>query len=402
MSDGDPRTESSDVVVWAEDGRLLVAGEPGTVDDFLSSVGGAKQLDVSDIKSAADGIAVLTSVLGVAKSGGRYVELSKQSWERFDQLQSAGGGWVYGFARDAGGKFAGNATMRKAALNGPRALSLQATAIGLAIRLAVQEAANAVEAVAADVEDLRAYAEAVEIGNIAGLYRVLANARKQADDTGRVSKATWDAIATHEVTAQQGADRARALIRRMLRDLPLERDYGDRADAAARLVQEQSLERTLQLLVLAEQCRLLYRSLKLEHVQGSEPEEVEGEIAAAQELLTENAAADRELIDQLHETVAHLARSSAMDGFRLFGKDKLPTSAKALRQQIEHFADLRGHQLEMWAPAATPSFGDAVKEVGGHVQRGAIGVGNQVGGLFVQLAKSRQSEPRESEQQREG
>lgn len=342
--------------------------------------------------TAADGLAALASVHGVAKSGGRYVELSKESWQWFQQrrLESAGGKWVYGFTRGAGGKFAGNATMRQSALSGSRALSMQSTAIGLAIRLAIQEATNAVEAVAADVEDLRAHAEAAEIGNIAGLYRVLANARKQADDTGRISQATWDAISTHEVTAQQGADRARALIRRTMRDLPLDRDFGDRADAAQRLVGEQALERPLRLLMLAEQCRLLYRSLKFEHVQSREPDELESEVAAARELLAENAAADRELIDQLHEAVAQLARSSPVDGLRVFSRGKLPASAGVLHQQVQQFAELRGHQLEMWAPGEAPRFGDAFKHFGGHVQRGVIGAGNQVGGMFVRLGRSMQ------------
>jgi len=108
---------------------------------------------------------------------------------------------------------------------------------------------------------------------VAGLYRVLANARTQVDETGSISQATWDAIAVHEVTAQQGADRARARVRRMLRDLPLDSDAGERTVTAERLVRERSLDRSLQLLLLAEQCRLLYRSLKLDQVRRTEPEQ---------------------------------------------------------------------------------------------------------------------------------
>lgn len=397
MADEDTQPgEASEVVVWAEDGRLLVAGERGSVDAFLGTFDATKQLDISDLRIAADWLAAATSALGVAKSGGRYVEVSKETWKQLQQgrLQSAGGGWLWGFARDASGKFAGNAKFRAASLAGTRGLSLQLAVATAALRLAMQEGNDAVEAVAEDVEILRKHAEAAEIGNLAGLYRVLANARKQADDTGSVSQATWDAIAAHEVTAQQGADRARALIQRTMRDLPLERDFGERADAAERLVREQALERPLQLLVLAEQCRLLYRSLKLEHVQSREPDEIEGEITAARQLLTENAAADRALIDELHETLTQLGSTSAFDGLRWFSRGKLPSSTTILRQHVERFADLRGHQLDVWDPGPVPKTGDAFKEFAGRTHRGMVGARNQFGGFVEQLGQRMQGAER--------
>ena len=386
--------DPADVAVWAEDGRLLVAGEPAAVDHFLDDFDAPKRLDISDLRSATDGLAALATVNSLARGGGRYVELSADSWRKFQQYggQSAGNGYVHGFVRGAGGKFAGNMTMRKAPMAASKATSLQFTMAAAALRLAVQELQDAAESVAADVDDLRKLAEAAEIGNLAGLYRVLANARRQADESDVISQATWDAIASHEVTAQQGADRARALIRRTIRDLPQDKDAGDRSDAAERLVQERSLDRSLQLLLLAEQSRLLYRSLKLERVRSTEPDVLEAEVTASKQLLEENAAADRQLIDELHTALNQLGRTSGLDGLRLLARNRLPAATATLQQQVEQFAQLRGQQLEMWAPLNAPRTGDAFKEVAGRAQQGLIGARKQVGGLVEQLGQRMQGD----------
>ncbi len=389
-----------DVVAWAEDGRLLLAGEPAAVDSFLGMIEAPRGLDVASLRGMADGLAALTAAHGVAATGARYVELSGDSVAKLarygHQLDGAGG--FYGFVRTAGGQFAGNLSMRSATLAGGRALSVQVAMATAALRLALQETHTAVEEVAADVGELRQLAEAAEIGNVAGLYRVLANARTQVDETGSISRTTWDAIAVHEVTAQQGTERARALMRRMLRDLPLDSDAGERVGAAERLVREHSLARSLRLLLLAEQCLLLYRSLKLDQVRRTEPEALDGEITAAQRLLAENAAADRELIDQLHDAVNRLGRTGPLDGVRLFTRGRLPRLTTILQEQVEEFAHQRQQQLASWTPVATPSVSDAAREVAGRAYRGAIEGRRHLGSFVEQVGRRLQGGERERDQ----
>ncbi|MCA1677108.1 MAG: hypothetical protein LC799_34650, partial [Actinobacteria bacterium] len=360
----------------------------------------ARCLDVGSLRGVADGLAALSAVQGIRTTGGRYVELSKDSWTKLMQRgpQPDGSGGFYGFVRNSNGQFAGNLKGKPVTLAGSRALSLQLAMATAALALAIQETHDVVEDMAADVGDLRQLAEAAEIGNVAGLYRVLANARTQVDETGAISQATWDAIAVHEVTAQQGADRARALVRRTLRDLPLDKDAGERTGAAERLVREQVLVRSLRLLLLAEQCRLLYRSLKLDQVRRTEPEELNGEIIAAQRLLAENAAADRELIDQLHDVVSRLGRIGPLDGVRLFTRGRLPRLTTILQEQVEEFARQRQQQLESWAPLTTPGVGDAIREVAGRAYRGAIEGRNQLGGFVEQVGRRLQGAQRRHDQ----
>lgn len=379
----------SEVVVWGEDGRLLLAGEPSAVDTFLETFEPARSLGAGALRGVADGVAALSAARGIATTGARYVELTKDSAAKLAEYgpQRDKPGAVYGFVRDRSGQFAGNLKVQQVTLAGTRAVPLQLAIAQAAIRLAIQETQDAVEEVAADVDELRQFAEAAEIGNVAGLYRILANAREQVDDTGTISQATWDAIAVHEVTAQQGADRARALLRRILRDLPLDRDAGERTDAAERLVREQALARSLRLLLLAEQCRLLYRSLKLDQIRRAEPEALDGEISAAKRLLAENAAADRELIDQLHDTVNRLGRTRPLDGVRLFTRTKLPRLVAALQDEVAQFARQRQQQLESWAPSTTPGVSDAIREVAGRVYGGAIAGRNQLGTFLEQAGR---------------
>lgn len=217
-----PQEVESEVVVWGEDGRLLLAGEPAAVDTFLATFQPLRSLDVGALRGAADGVAALAAVQGVATTGGRYVELAKESADKLARYgpQVDRGGAVYGFVRSSSGQFAGNLS----------------------------------------------------------LTRPAASARRP----GTRPPCT-------RVTAQQGADRARALLRRMLQQLPLDGDAAERADTAERLLREQSLARSLRLLLLAEQCRLLYRSLKLDQVRRTEPEALGDGINAAQRLLAGTA-----------------------------------------------------------------------------------------------------------------
>lgn len=399
VAEGVPDPEGNEVVVWGENGRLLVTGQATAVDAFLETFEPARSLDVGAARGVADGAAALSAVHGISSAGARYVELTGDSAAKLAQYgaQRDSAGAIYGFVRDSSGKFAGNLKGNPVSLAGSRATSVQFAVAAAALRLAIQETQDAVEDVAADVDQLRRLTEAAEIGNVAGLYRILANARRQVDQTGVISQATWDAIAVHEVTAQQGADRARALVRHILRDMPLGADAGERTEAADRLVSEQTLTRTLRLLLLAEQCRLLYRSLKLDQVRRAEPEALDGEITAAQRLLVENATADRELIDQLHDTVNRLGRTGPLDGVRLFTRRKLPRLITALQEEVEHFARQRQQQLESWAPTTTPRVADALKEVAGRVYGGALAGRNQLGGLLEQVGRRLQGEERQQQ-----
>lgn len=293
-------------------------------------------------------------------------------------------------------------------LAGEQALAVQSAAAMMALRVAVEQVQRQVEEIARDVDDLKRMAESVDIGNIAGLYRILANARDEVDAHGRISRATWDAIAPHEVTAQQAADRVRSLLRSTVNDLPVAGDTADRADAAQRLVDQGTLRRSLRLLLLAEQCRLLWRSLKLEHVRRTEEEALPGEIAAAERLLAENAEADRSLIELLDVSITQLGSMHALDGLRLMSRRKLPALASALRAERDDFAQLRKAQLDAWVVGPGPTVRDAAREVRDRAARAAIGARNLTGKAFERLGQRMQGDavrrqvedPREEERDR--
>lgn len=103
MPDRATQGGSSEVLVWAQDGQLLLAGEPTAVDSFLDTIDAPSRMDVSTLSSAADALAALTAAGGVAHAGGRYVTLTAESAAELAKYgpQQAGGGAIYGFVRDA-------------------------------------------------------------------------------------------------------------------------------------------------------------------------------------------------------------------------------------------------------------------------------------------------------------
>lgn len=231
-NEADP-AEGDEVMVWSEQGRLLLAGEPDSIDRYLEQIKPQAQLDVGKLKNVADGVAMLAGARGTASAGSRYVQLTPESWKKLTARGTVPdrAGAYHMFVRKDG-KFAGNLRWKPAPMSATRAVSLQTAAMSAALRLAIQDVQSQVEEVAHDVADLKRIAESAEVGNLAGLYRILANARDEVDAHGSMSQATWDAIAAHEVTAQQAADRVRSLLRSTVEGLPLQADAGDRADAA--------------------------------------------------------------------------------------------------------------------------------------------------------------------------
>lgn len=381
----------AELVVWAEDGRFLVSGQPGAVDRFVATLQPEREMVVSAAGPVADGLAALSAGAGMVGrfDGRRYVEVSAKHWETLKRqgVPDRNGAYMP-MIRGGGGKFVEQVRMRPV---GSLATGMPQTAVALAaLRLAIQEMQEAVEAVARDVADLRRIAETAEIGNLAGVYRVLANARAQVDQAGAITQATWDAIAPHEVTVQQAADRLRALLRRTLEDLPLEADTGERYAAARRLVDDQTIGRSLKLLVLAEQCRLLWRSLKLDQIRRTEPHALTEEAESARAMLADNAHADQALIGALNDSFAALGKVGALDGVRIFVKGKLPATVGELRGQVNEFAAKREQQLDSWAPDPTPTIGDAARQVGAIAEQAAIEGKKVVGSFLVGLGSKLQ------------
>lgn len=385
--------EDGAIVAFAEEGRILLAGDPSAVDRYIAELKPERELDLTALAPLATGVgSLVTSDSGaVAK---RYVELGAQRWKAI-----SGTAHSDGFATEVReitknlktGKIVANKAVSptKAALaTQPEVLVAMA-----ALQMAIQSVADAVEDVAKNVDDLKRIAETTEIGNLAGLYRVLANARAQVDKSGTISRTTWESIATHEVTAQQSADRLRAYLRRVVEDLPLGDDTGDRLDAARRLAKEGSLRRCLKLLVLAEQCRLLWRSLKLDEVRAVEPESLDAEAEAAKAMLAENAHADRELIASLREAIGQLTRVTALDGVRLVARSKLPAAGVDLRAQVDEFATARAQQLDSWAPGSTPGIRDAAREAQIVAAKAAVKGRRAVGGWVAGLGSRIQGAP---------
>lgn len=389
ITDSIPATGGEDLVVWSEDGRFLVTGEEGAVDRFVEQLVPERQLRVGAVGPIADAMGAMAVASGVAtrlaaqhgNQAKRYVEVSAKQLERLKRNGTPDANGTYSpMGRAVNGKITEHMRFKPVSGLNP-AMANPTTAVALAaLRMAIEELQESVDAIAADVSDLRRIAETAEIGNLAGVYRVLANARAQADATGTIPQATWDAVAPHEVTVQQASDRLRALLRRTVDDLPLDEDSGERYDAAQRLLKEATIERSLRLLVLAEQSRLLWRSLKLDQIRQTEPAALDGEARAAKAMLVENANADQALIDGLRESLGRLGKVGGLDGARIVVRAKLPAATAQLRGQVNEFATLRAQQLDSWAPDPTPTFKDAARHLGAIAENVAV-EGRKIAGI---------------------
>jgi hypothetical protein len=262
--------QRAEVVALVDRGGVLVAGPQSAIDSVVAGLSGIQ--GARSLRTAADPLAAVASVAASFETRQDYVRFSPDSWELLRQHGAVPGeaGYFRMFVHDSTKKIAGQLQWEKVSLGAEQALSLQVSAVSLALRAAILDVQKAVERVEAKLDQVTKLLRAERRGDALGDHRTLTNLADRVRRSRHISAADWMSIAPMGPEIARNLEGLRAHVRSLLeRDRP-GRMAWKRAGEAEQLLEEEWLEETLALLAVVEHNFALWHELRIAHVAGQE------------------------------------------------------------------------------------------------------------------------------------
>ncbi|WP_066913611.1 hypothetical protein [Mycobacterium interjectum] len=387
MSDVSATIDTGEVVVSLHDEALLLGGAPAAVDSYLerlrASAGQAMRV------AGIDGAALASGLASLLAESGKYVQLHRDSLEALRQgnLVPLGDG----IFRLATGADAGLAPLQwRPAVLGPEAmLSAQLIAVQMALTSAVAQVEDAVRRVADKVETVLEVARAQRAGDVLGNNLTLSRMVESLEKYGSLPDAYWDSVAALGPALNVTVAQLRNHVRRILASFDHTVGVQHRAEKLRNALNDNRLGDTLSLLVIAEEALHKWQRLNLARIESTQPEQLLRAIDEARELVDHHLREDVDIYGTATEILDRFAKPAVFDGFRFWAVRELAKQRRALRDELDRFAETRHHQVETWEDFHIPSVLDAafatIGAVGtttGHalaaVGRGLVWVGAQL------------------------
>lgn len=391
MPDVSATIDTGEVVVSLHDEALLLGGAPAAVDSYLerlrASAGQAMRV------AGLDGAALASGFASLLSESGKYVQLHRDSLEALRQgnLVPLGDG----IFRLATGADTGLAPLQwRPAVLGPEAmLSAQLIAVQMALTSAVAQVEDAVRRVADKVETVLEVARAQRAGDVLGNNLTLSRMVESLEKYGSLPDAYWDSVAALGPALNVTVEQLRNHVRRILASFDHSVGVQHRAGKLRNALNDNRLGDTLSLLVIAEEALHKWQRLNLARIESTQPEQLLRAIDEAREVVDHHLREDVDIYASATEILDRFAKPAVLDGFRFWAVRELAKQRRALRDELDRFAEARHHQVETWEDFHIPSVFDAafatIGAVGtttGHalaaVGRGLVWVGAQLAEPF--------------------
>ncbi|HEX4778940.1 MAG TPA: hypothetical protein VFW74_19345, partial [Acidimicrobiia bacterium] len=213
MSGGEMQSVDGDVVIGIDNGLTFVHDPSGALTHVLDD-DHAEPEHQPRAQLFADVAATATSLAAVHANAGEFVRLSPHSVELLRQFGAVptDSGFFHAFVRGSGGQIAGQLQWQPVATASQQALSLQLAVATLALRLAIGNLEHAVERVEEQVELVRAFLAAQQVGDVVGNYVVVRDVVERIARGVTLAQADWDAVAGVGAACQRDVQRLRAWI----------------------------------------------------------------------------------------------------------------------------------------------------------------------------------------------
>lgn len=175
--------------------------------------------------------------------------------------------------------------------------------------------------------------------------------------------ADWDSLAGLSPALNVTVEQLRNYVTRVFdsfdSDLPVQK----RAAKLGAAVDDRQLGETLSLLVVAEDSLYRWQRLRLARVESKEPDHLQGVIDDANGLIRHQVAEDGKLYSDAKKLLDNFAKPEAIEGFRFLSVRELAKHHSNLRDELDHFAEARHHQITEWSNVDTPGVLDAAEAV---------------------------------------
>jgi hypothetical protein len=390
-------TDTDEVVAAFHGKALLLGGDPAAVESYLTllraAAGQAMRvigIDGAPLTNAASRLAGLASLLA---DSGTFVQLQPETLTalRDCDLLPGGDGFFRMFPSEL---------QWQPALLGPEAMvSAQLIAVQLALKSAVAQVEDAVRRVEDKVESVLEVARAQRAGDVLGNNLTISRMVDSLDKYGSLPHAYWDSVAALGPALNVTVEQLRNHVSRIMASFDHTLGVQQRAGKLRNAIDDNRLGDTLSLLVITEESLHKWQRLNLARIESTQPEQLLRAIDEARELVDHHLRKDLHIYQNAKEILDRFASTQAIDGFRFWAVRELAKQRCALRDELDHFAMARQHQVEAWEDFHIPSLLDAalatIEAVGTTTNRALAAVGRGLVGLGSQLAGPLRGKPTE-------
>lgn len=387
-----PRKGRSDqVVALVDQGAVLVSGPQSAVDIVVASlteVQGARSL-----RTAVDSAVAVASALASGRAGQEYVRLSPASWELLRHHGAVPGeaGYFRMFVHDSAKKIAGQLQWEKVSLGAEQALSLQVSAISLALRAAILDVQQSVERVEAKLDQVTKLLRAERRGDVIGDHRTLSALADRVRRSGHVSAADWMSIASMGPDIGRDLEGLRAHLRSLLERERPSRLAWVRAAEAEQLLEESWLAETMALLAVVEHNLSLWQELRIAHVGDNERWHLADTVDDARRQLESQRVADQQVLDALVDFATEVADPRMLDGLDPLNASRLVRARDELDKIVQWFAHQRLLDAAPLDSEPFPKFLESVRHLASSTSQGVVAASTVVRGAVRRSRKPEQA-----------
>ncbi len=387
--------QDGEVAVSVQPEGLLVAGDPSEIDAYVERIReaaghavGVMGMDKATLGNAAGLAAGAASFLGQTA---KFVQLHPESVKAIHQGQLIPGmdGFYRMMTRGADKKFVSQLQWKQANLTPTRMMSLQMVAVQLALKTAIAEVEVSVQRVEGKVEEVLRLAHANRSGDVLGDRITIDRMAAYLDKHGSLSDADWDSIAGIGPALNRTVEQLRHHADRTLRSFDPTKPIQERASFIVNAVDGDQLGETLNLLVVAQESLFKWQRLRLARVEATQPEYVQQVLDDARDLLARQLIEDDALFQRAREILEAVAKTEAIDGFRIWSVQGLQRSLPALRSDVDRFGQARRAHMQDWDAFTAPTALDAasvVVERASETAAAALGVASDTATLALGAA----------------
>ncbi len=365
--------QEGEVAVAVQPEGLLVAGDATEIEAYVDRIRGVAghAIGVMGVDKAALGNATGLAAGAASFLGqtAKFVQLHPESVKAIQKGQLIPGtdGFYRMMTRGADRKFVSQLQWKQASLTPTRMMSLQMVAVQLALKSAIAEVEASVQRVEGKVEEVLRLAHANRSGDVLGDRITIDRMVAYLDKHGSFSDADWDSIAGIGPALNRTVEQLRHHADRTLRSFDPAKPIQERAGFVLNAVESDQLGETLNLLVVAQESLFKWQRLRLARVEATQPEHVQQVLDDARDLLARQVIEDDALFQRARQILEAVAKTEAIDGFRIWSVQGLQRSLPALRADVDRFGEARRSQMQDWqefkAPTAREAANAAVERV---------------------------------------
>lgn len=298
--------ETQDVGLFISGNQAVVVGDDGAIEGFLRDLSVDPHTVEKARRGAIDSVAAAAGIASVAGSmSGRWVQLTEESFRQFQQLGGASKSITAGVIRRSNGQIAGHARFVPSNVN-PLMMSNVATMAAVtAVRTAVADLQELVEAMDVKLDRLLSDNRAKALGDVQGVTAVLDRAYSLYESTGGVSATMWDQVAGHATSLAQSSSYALNQLDTIAESMRT----GSTADRTAAMDHAASSELKSWLVILAacqaNQTRL--EAIEIIRLKGEDAPDVGAHWQSIQESVSRRSGLVRARVQHLADAVATTA-----------------------------------------------------------------------------------------------